>query len=283
MKIYNKLKKDIAVKFLICVSVTGAFLLQTGCSTGSNSISHVERYRPQTAERSYMLPVKKQDVAKHKKDTSVAIVSSDVKKPAVAVKNTQMKAESVRTETAEETFSRNKAEYGIDRDDKNNKRVRKLKYGDMLTVGLYGIPEPIEVKESIDNFGCISLPLIDVIKIVGMGTSAAERKIRDAYINNGFYTDLSVVVMAMADEYFVRGEVKNPGNYPLIGDRTLLQAITSAGGYTDYAKMSKVEILRENSTKPLIFNCKKIAKRQIKDPLIQPGDIITVPRRILWK
>jgi polysaccharide export outer membrane protein len=88
--------------------------------------------------------------------------------------------------------------------------------------------------------------------------------------------------MAMADEYFIRGEVKKVGNYPLIGDRTLLQAITAAGGYTDYAKLSKVTILRLDQD-PKVYDCKKVAKRRISDPLIHPGDIIIVPRRILWK
>ena len=229
-----------------------------GCASSRQNNKRLERYQPVVAHRTYEVTKKAEPkkVTKAKQQKPV-----EVKPVAVAA---------------------TKSDSSVDGQSGKVQRMRKLKHGDMVTVCLYGIPEQVEVNESIDNFGRISMPLIGEVEIVGVGTSAAERSIRDAYINSGFYTDLSVVVMAMADEYFIRGEVKKVGNYPLIGDRTLLQAITAAGGYTDFAKLSKVTVLRLNKD-PMVFNCHRIAKRQDADPLIHPGDIINVPRRILWK
>ena len=270
-------------------------VLAQGCASNYQN-KRLERYYPVVMNRNYQMPARVVQAIPEKEEQ----VDIKVEKPVVAkslvtpvtVEKTVVQpviktAAAVETPTVEvkqpvELKKPATVTSVVIDDGGTMTRMRKLKHGDMITVGLYGIPNQIEVKESIDNFGSISLPLIDVIKIVGLGTSAAERKIRDAYINSGFYTDLSVVVMAMADEYFIRGEVKRVGNYELLGDRTLLQAITVAGGYTDYAKLSKVTILRLDEA-PKVFDCHKIAKRRIADPLIHPGDIIIVPRRIFWK
>lgn len=279
---YHKINSHSFIKKYL-FPLIAVMVLSQGCASNSQNNKRLERYQPIVGHRNYSSPqkVKKTNVPKTVKadieKSPIKTVTSS-KKKVKSNKKTMAKKKPVASE-APAVYPNHSEEINYE---DSGQRMRKLKHGDMVTVGLYGIPEQIEVKESIDNFGSISLPLIDVIKIVGLGTSAAERKIRDAYINSGFYTDLSVVVMAMADEYFIRGEVKKVGNYPLIGDRTLLQAITSAGGYTDYAKLSKVTILRDKKD-PMVFDCHKIAKRRIADPLIHPGDIIIVPRRILWK
>ncbi len=273
---YNFLKKHLLSLLIIAV-------LSQGCASDSQNNKRLDRYQPVVTHRNYQQPQVKAAPTKQKKvkqpkpvkvDSVKTVKKTDEVTKPIAPVNTSQKKKPVTIKTAPAVIETG---YGA-----TAQRMRKLKHGDQVTVGLYGIPDQIEVKESIDNFGSISLPLIDVITIVGLGTSAAERKIRDAYINSGFYTDLSVVVMAMADEYFIRGEVKKVGNYPLIGDRTLLQAITAAGGYTDYAKLSKVTILRSDQ-KPKVYDCHKIAKRRIPDPLIHPGDIIIVPRRLLFR
>jgi len=159
--------------------------------------------------------------------------------------------------------------------------VRSLRRGDKVSIYLRGIPAPEEVIEVIDDLGSVSLPLVGLIDIVGLTTAEAEKKVRDAYVESGYYTEITVIVVAEEEEYFVRGEVKQEGRYALSGDRTLLQAITTAGGYTDYAKTTKVKVIRHGQ-KPLSFNLKKIERRQARDPLIEPGDVIIVPRRLVW-
>lgn len=268
---YDFLKKHLLLLVMVAV-------LSQGCASNSQNNKRLERYQPIVTHRNYQLPKVKvvpEQAEQVKKSKTVKADVAEVNKSVVSVKKP------VKVKTPAVVKSAPAVADNIDNTGAT-RIMRKLKHGDRVTVGLYGIPDKVEVKESIDDFGSITLPLIDVIKIVGLSTSAAERKIRDAYINSGFYTDLSVVVIAMADEYFIKGEVKKVGNYPLIGDLTLLQAITSAGGYTDYAKLSKVTILRLGK-EPKVYDCRKIAKRRISDPLIRSGDIITVPRRILWK
>jgi hypothetical protein len=158
--------------------------------------------------------------------------------------------------------------------------LRPIRRGDRIAISLRGIPEPEEVMEVVDDAGQITLPLIGNRRVEGMRTSEAERILTEAYVRDGFYQEgkLTVILVAQENEYFVRGEVKGPGRYTLSGDLTLLQALASAGGYTDYARTGKIRVIREDAV--LEFDANRIERRRDEDPLVRPGDIIVVPRKI---
>jgi len=159
--------------------------------------------------------------------------------------------------------------------------ARTIERGSRVSIYLRGIPTPEEVKEVVDELGSVSLPLVGLIDIAGLTTAEAERKVRNEYVARGFYKDINVIVVAEEDEYFVRGEVKREGRYPLSGDLTLMQAITTAGGFTEYARTSRIKIIRKGK-EPEFYHWGRIEDRREPDPPIEPGDIIVVPRSIVW-
>ena len=59
----------------------------------------------------------------------------------------------------------------------------------------------------------------------------------------------------------------------------LLGTIADAGGYTEFAKRSKVRDKRNNKT--TTYNAQKIQDDEGDDPLLKPGDIVIVERK-LW-
>jgi protein involved in polysaccharide export with SLBB domain len=156
--------------------------------------------------------------------------------------------------------------------------TRVLKRGDKVVIALRDIPTPDEIKDEIDAGGTVNLPLIGIVKLEGKATAEAEDLIEKMYIDGGYYVKISAIVMAEEDEYFVQGEVKREARYPLTRDLTLLQAIATSGGYTDYAKKSQVKIIRGNDV--IVVDTNRIEERKDKDPLIKPSDIIVVPRKI---
>jgi len=162
-----------------------------------------------------------------------------------------------------------------------NAMVRSLNRGDTIIVELRGIPIPEKIQGEVDDSG-FNLPLIGRVRIDGKTTFQAEKLIEKAYIDGGYYTKINVIISKQADEYFVTGEVNKQDKYFMIGDRTLLQAITAAGGYTDFAKKNRVKVMRGRGKDKqiLFFDCEKIELGKDKDPLIKPGDIIEVPRRL---
>jgi protein involved in polysaccharide export with SLBB domain len=154
---------------------------------------------------------------------------------------------------------------------------RRLRNGDRVIVQLRGITPPVEITDEIDDTGTVNLDHIGQVVIAGLTTSEAERRIESAYIVGQFYKKINVTVVAERDEFYVRGEVRNPGRFPLSRGMTLTMAIATAGGYTDYAKRSSISIKRGQQI--VTVDATKVDKLQAPDPLIQRGDTITVNTR----
>jgi polysaccharide export outer membrane protein len=154
--------------------------------------------------------------------------------------------------------------------------VRRIRNGGRVSVSKLGIPQAEEIKDVVDDRGCINLSYIGTIKIAGLTTSEAEEAIEQAYVSKGYYQKITVVVVAEEDEYYVRGEVRMPGKYPLNAGMTLLRAITTAGGYTDYANPRKINVFRGD--KVFRYDAKKIEALEAKDPLIEADDVVVVER-----
>jgi polysaccharide export outer membrane protein len=158
---------------------------------------------------------------------------------------------------------------------------RLLRSGDRIVIQLRGITPPVELTDEIDDTGSVNLEHIGRVAIAGLTTSEAERRVESAYIDGQFYTKIAVTIVAERDEYYVRGEVRNPGRFPLARGMTLTMALAAAGGYTDYAKRSKVRIIRGRGAELANIDADQVEKRQAPDPIIHRGDTIIVDARVL--
>jgi len=158
-----------------------------------------------------------------------------------------------------------------------NQALRRLRQGDRISISKLGIPQPEEIKDVIDDRGCVNLSYVGTVKIEGLTTSEAERTIEDAYVTGNYYRKITVIVVAQADEYFVQGEVARPGNYPLNVGVTLLRAIATAGGFTDFANPRKISIFRGG--KVFHYDGEKIGNLKAEDPVVAPDDRILVARK----
>ncbi|MFC1887812.1 polysaccharide biosynthesis/export family protein [Candidatus Cloacimonadota bacterium] len=80
---------------------------------------------------------------------------------------------------------------------------------------------------------------------------------------------------------YIWGQVRNPGLYVIPDDTDLLTLISSAGGPTENAKLTKIKIVRptEEGESVLIVNLKEYTKTGNKEliPFLQPGDTVIVP------
>ena len=84
---------------------------------------------------------------------------------------------------------------------------------------------------------------------------------------------------------FVLGEVKHPGMLELRENLTLLEAITSAEGFTDKAVLKKILVIRGGLESPelLAVNLKDLLERgdMSANVLLRNGDVVYVPRRLI--
>jgi polysaccharide export outer membrane protein len=130
--------------------------------------------------------------------------------------------------------------------------------------------------------GNISLPLIHEIKAAGLTPRQLKedliQKLKQ-FIDN---PNVSVIVSETNSfKVFVSGQVRNPGVYRLKGETSILQIISMAGGFTDWANQKKILIIRKENWKEkrITVNYKKVIKGG--DPgssiTLKPGDTIIVP------
>ncbi|HUK83241.1 MAG TPA: polysaccharide biosynthesis/export family protein [Verrucomicrobiae bacterium] len=157
----------------------------------------------------------------------------------------------------------------------------RLRTGDQLQVrieagtGTSGTPQTYDV--SIDENGEIPLPLIGRIKAEGLTIGELTERIQANYVPR-YYVHCNVIVLVTVRYFYVGGEVRSPSRYGWTDDITLLKAINTAGGFTDYANRGKVEVMRGKERQT--FNCEDLRQHPEKDPPILPGDSVYVPRSI---
>ncbi|OVE75825.1 hypothetical protein BVX97_03155 [bacterium E08(2017)] len=153
-----------------------------------------------------------------------------------------------------------------------------LKRGDQITINIYGTGEKTAIEDVIDATGSVNLPYIGSVKIGGKTTSEAELHIEESYVAGKIYKQIQVsVVKAFDGEFYVHGEVNNKqGVYPLAGDTTILDAIARAGGFTVFAKQTKVKLIRDNDV--TLYDVKKMMDGELDSAPIKPGDMIVVDK-----
>jgi len=148
---------------------------------------------------------------------------------------------------------------------------------DVLYVRVWREPD-LSGPVSVSPDGRISLQLINEIQAAGQTPEQLAKNITkslDRYMN---HPEVNVQVATVnSKKFFISGEVMKTGAYPLVVPTRVLEALIQAGGFRDFAKTSKIYVLR-GSTKHN-FNYKDVSKgkRLEQNILLENGDTIFVP------
>jgi len=140
--------------------------------------------------------------------------------------------------------------------------------------GNAGQGESFQVEEN----GTVALPVIGRVKVAGLTRIEANKLIEDLYRKN-LLKDPIIEVKITNLKITMLGEIKGPGNYPLIKDRTtLVEMIGSAGGLTDRADQANIKIIRGTEANPKVTVIDLSDIRSVNDPraVLQSGDIVYV-------
>jgi protein involved in polysaccharide export with SLBB domain len=156
-----------------------------------------------------------------------------------------------------------------------------LRVGDSLTITFTDTPLPIPMSEQkIKEDGTITLTLNQTFKADGKTRGELEKEIRARYVPDYFkYMTVTVKLDINTRWYYINGEVKAPARQIYASRITVLKAIASAGGFTDFAKKTKVKLTRVDG-RMMTVNCVKALDNPALDPEVYPGDTIHVPRRV---
>ena len=153
---------------------------------------------------------------------------------------------------------------------------------DVLAVNVWKEPE-ISRTLPVRPDGNISLPLVGDLKASGRTPAELQKEIKDQLVEYLSNPEVTVLVQeAKSHKFNVIGEVEKPGSYVMGGPMTVLDAIAMAGGLREFAKTTKIFVLRVNSDgsrSRLPFNYKRVIKGNDlrADVELRPRDTIVVP------
>ena len=153
---------------------------------------------------------------------------------------------------------------------------------DLLSITVFGAPD-LNARVRISENGEITLPLFGTIKIGGLSRVDAEKNIEEL-LDEKYLKNARVSIFI--EEYrsrtvSVNGAVTNSGDQELIGEQSLLQIISRAGGLTD-AAAGRIVILRTvkgKKTSQIIDIAELMGEGEVSLNIkILAGDIINIPR-----
>lgn len=127
--------------------------------------------------------------------------------------------------------------------------------------------------------GKISLPLIDDIQAADL-TPLKLKEVIVQKLKNFIDNPTVTITVIEANSYkiYISGEVKTPGVMRIRSQTTLLKAIITAGGFTEWANKRKILIIttENGKEKRMTVNYNKILDGDAPDVIINRGDTIVV-------
>ena len=130
----------------------------------------------------------------------------------------------------------------------------------------------------VNSEGYLRLPLIKKIQVAGLSQTEAEIAISDAYRTYLKHPDIQIEVINK--KAYVIGEVRQPGEVPLLNERlSLLQVLAKAGDLTDSANRSSILILKNGQMSKVntrLVNLTDVNAIRTANMMIEPNDIVYV-------
>ena len=159
----------------------------------------------------------------------------------------------------------------------------RIQVGDALDVKFY---YNTELNESVivRPDGRITLQLVHDLYAAGLTPAELTKVLEERYAREVKKPEIAVLVKAFNKaKVYVDGEVGRPGLLPMMGEMTLLQSISAAGGFRETARVNEVIIIRKGrDSRPgaITANLDNVINGTdlSQDVLLMPNDIVFVPR-----
>jgi len=158
----------------------------------------------------------------------------------------------------------------------------KMGCSDVIEVQVWKEPELTRALV-VRGDGKVSLPLLGEVVAAGKTTGQLESELAKSY--RQYMENPVVTVMILqpnSSKFYVTGQVMRPGEYSLPRSITVLQAISTAGGFTEWADARQLVLIRRLGGQPeqhLRIDYKRVISgdRPQDNCLLLPGDTIVVP------
>lgn len=159
----------------------------------------------------------------------------------------------------------------------------RLGPGDEIAVRVVREPDYSIDRVRISPFGAVYHPLLGDVKVAGMTAGQAAAKLESELAEYILKPRVSVALLdARSAKLGVIGDVADPGIIVMAQPMTVLDAISAAGGFTNFGNSTDVTVLRQlgsGQTRTFEVNVKRILEGKSKpneNVALQPGDTVVV-------
>lgn len=164
-------------------------------------------------------------------------------------------------------------------------RIRK---GDVFMVTFPHVPA-FNQTVTVQPDGFVTLRIIGDLHVENMTVPELTEALVSAYGKTLREPAITIELTEFERPYFLAsGEVGRPGKYELRGNTTVAQAVAIAGGFTETAKHSQVLLFRTagddwSEVRQVNLKAMLVKKDLGEDILVQPGDLLFIPKSALSK
>jgi len=169
----------------------------------------------------------------------------------------------------------------------------ELRTGDVVRITVFNEGD-LSVEQKLDPDGVIVIPLLGRVSLKDKTLREAESYVENLFMEQEFLIQpqVSISMVQHADQvFYIFGEVRSTGakSFPTgKGSLDILEALTMAGGMTQYAKRTEVIIRRPiedtDQEEKIVLDLDKVirgSKRGNQELVkVYPQDIIYVPERL---
>lgn len=160
---------------------------------------------------------------------------------------------------------------------------------DTIQIDVFNVPD-LSREMQVDASGRIAMPLVGTVDARGKTAQEVaqivENALKGRYVRN---PDVTVNIKSSVSQVVtIDGQVIEPGLYPVTNQMTLLRAIASAKGLSEFARQEDVVILRTVNGQKMagLYNIAAIRRGSYDDPAIYANDVVVVgdsPQRRLFR
>ena len=144
----------------------------------------------------------------------------------------------------------------------------RISSDDQISVTVFNETDLSVNKVRVSGNGAISMPLLGQVAIKGHTIAEAEQQITTLLLQRYLKNPNFTVTITEYRPFYINGEVKKPGSYPYKKNLTIEKAVALAGGFTERASRTKIDLVSEND--------KRFVKPVGLSDKIKPGDVITI-------
>lgn len=152
---------------------------------------------------------------------------------------------------------------------------------DVLEVFVWQEPD-LTRKVTVRPDGFVSIPLVQDLQAAGTTPAELKTRLENKLKDYLPAPNVTIVVDAIQSyRIYVVGKVQKPGSITVEKPVTVLQALSLAGGFQDYAKESEIVVIRNNGKESSVldFNYRDVihGKNPAQNIMLRSGDVVAVP------